>query len=473
MPESNPASSPPMLKESGPESDQSESDRAASPRSVPASEGGDETMRRSKRKAQRAEERSGGNVIPLPRGRADASTAQEIRSPAREAATAEQLEPQPAAATRSAEQLATHADIHHEDDHPEIRNFFANAAKSAPPASGQWSDLENTDHDITPPLQHHPRAMYWTAAIGGAGLLFISVFLLYHKVLMPTPEELGTTKVVALPTPDMVKSMPEPRSAEPASASPPPASAAPGAPAGEPRGAVPAAASGSTAVPGSGAASEAPPAPGSAKGSEAQSAGAASALPSASGSPGAPNAAAGVATSAPSAHGSVPSSAAVPANTSSGSSGASGSASAARAPVPAASAPAARGSAASSAHHGPNAQPAKPNLASYEQALSEARKLGYRRSAEAAYLRALEANPKGSEALSGLAMLYLNFGDNTRAKERAEQALARDAKSAEAWIVLGSAQSALGKHAEARQAYVRCAALPNSKYVSECKRMLH
>jgi len=110
----------------------------------------------------------------------------------------------------------------------------------------------------------------------------------------------------------------------------------------------------------------------------------------------------------------------------------------------------------------------------FDTLLVEARKLGYRRAAEAAYLKALAARPGAPEALSALAMMYLNQGKNAEARERAKQAVTRDAQSAEGWIVLGAAESSLGDQQAARAAYGRCAALPASsgKYVLECKRML-
>jgi len=108
----------------------------------------------------------------------------------------------------------------------------------------------------------------------------------------------------------------------------------------------------------------------------------------------------------------------------------------------------------------------------YALLLAEARSLGLRKQAELPYLKAIGANPAGAEALSGLSMLYATFGKNVHAKERAEQALALNQNLDEAWIVLGAAESALGKPRAARAAYVRCAGLPSGKYVAECKRLL-
>ena len=111
----------------------------------------------------------------------------------------------------------------------------------------------------------------------------------------------------------------------------------------------------------------------------------------------------------------------------------------------------------------------------YDAALKSARKQGFSKSAEASYLEALAANPVGVQALSGLAMLYLNQGKNALARDKAREAISLDPTSAEGWIVLGAALEGLGDHGGAREAYQKCAALPlegdSAKYVGECKRM--
>jgi CheY-like chemotaxis protein len=124
------------------------------------------------------------------------------------------------------------------------------------------------------------------------------------------------------------------------------------------------------------------------------------------------------------------------------------------------------------------AEPARPTVITesdaegYRTLLAQARKQGYRRAAESSYLQALSIQPDGAEALSGLAMLYLNQGKEAPARERARQAVAIDPANSEAWIVLGAASSSLGNEAAAREAYLKCAALPAGKYVGECRRML-
>lgn len=112
-----------------------------------------------------------------------------------------------------------------------------------------------------------------------------------------------------------------------------------------------------------------------------------------------------------------------------------------------------------------------PKLPEYLAALKAARGAGVRRSAEQAYLKVLELNPASSEALSGLAMYYLNQGKNASARDRAQQAVQIDAKNSEGWIVLGASLSALGDGQAARKAYHECATI-EGKFAGECKRML-
>jgi hypothetical protein len=203
-----------------------------------------------------------------------------------------------------------------------------------------------------------------------AGIALIGGFLVYNKLLMPTPEELVGGQV-ALPTPEMLRSAPpiaDPKPSEPSNAAPEPS--APQAP--EPTPAAP--------TPEVSLAEPAPPAPDPAL---------------------------------------------------------------AAAPSP-----------------------------EYLEALAGARAAGFKRGAEQGYLRAIEIDPRGAEALGGLAMFYLNQGKNDAARARAEEAVAIDPKSSEGWIVLAASRSALGDEAGARKAYQECAALAEGKYVSECKRML-
>lgn len=401
----------------------------ASLSSPPESE--DDMMKRGKRK-ERGEERGNGNVIPLHASR-ESSAAHETRAERAPAdgddndnaggrsverqverggdargavAGAEDKEAESGASASSgddtkpeaAAQPATSAELHPEDDHSDVHDFFAKTPKSIAPSGEPWADF---DHEPVHAPTHHG-AMYWTAGIAGTGLLLIGAFLLYNKVLMPTPEELGGVAQVALPTPDMVKPSPStsPSVDEPVA--------------------------------------EQKPAGGQAPGMDLAAAPRTTEAPSDAPAPSDPTAV----------QPATPTSAEA-ANT-------------APAPVPAPAEPVPAGAA-----------PATPAPGGdYAQLLAEARKLGFRKPAEATYLKAIDANPAAPEAISGLSMLYLNQGKNQQAKERAEQALALSQTNDEAWIVLGAAESALGKPRAARDAYTRCAGLPTGKYVAECKRLL-
>jgi Flp pilus assembly protein TadD len=71
-----------------------------------------------------------------------------------------------------------------------------------------------------------------------------------------------------------------------------------------------------------------------------------------------------------------------------------------------------------------------------------------------------------------LAFNHLNRGDNARARDFAARAAALDARSSEAWIVLGAARDALGERTAAREAYKSCVELGHGDYVTECRRMV-
>lgn len=270
----------------------------------------------------------------------------------------------------------------HADEHPEIERFFS----QPPPAPHEGfedgvGDHEG-DHDHLPTTK---RGMHVTAGIALLGLVLIGGFLIYNKLLMPTPEDFGPS-AVALPTPDMLRAAPP--LDEPA---PQPAQGADlGSPQTEP-------------------AVETQPEP-------------------------------------PQAEVDAPAEGAEPPSEPS----------AEPPPEAVANAPSA---------------PQREPLPGYLNELETARRLGFRRSAEQAFLRALAIDPQGGDALSGLAMLYLNQGKNEKARERAQQAVAADPQNTEGWIVLGASLSALGEPAEARKAYQECAGR-EGKYAVECRRML-
>ena len=372
-----------VIKESGP--DVSNDDRQESSRPTSASES-DDDMAKRKRK-ERSEERAGGTVIPLHAVRGDTATNPDGASQASAVVPTQARDE-----TRPAEPIVQ------DDDHPDVQNFFSGTDKPSQPLIEPWSDLEPPEHDDHEGLHVRRRnGMVWTAAIAGVGLLLIGAFLLYHKVLMPTPEELGPGSV-SLPTPDMMQGVSKPV-LEPEPAEPPEMKAVQ-----EP------------APPLEPAPSEAAPP-------------AEEAAPSAQPSP--PPGALAPSVVSPSV---APSSAVL--------------------------------------SEPPRAQPATEAAPSENPGLNAARKLGFGRGGELALLKLLEQQPSSAEVLGALALLYLNQGKNQQAKERAQQSIAIDASNAEAWIVLGAAEDALGHRREAREAYVKCAELPAGKYVTECKRMV-
>jgi hypothetical protein len=292
-------------------------------------------------------------TAPLPR--VDAATAQESASARGEA-----------------------RDAH--DEHAEVQRFFAQPAQHA--SRDTDGDLFDHEHDHDHDHGHgSKRGMHITAAIGLVGALLIGGFLIYHKLLMPTPEEIAPAPM-ALPTPDMLRGAP---AIEP---TPEPAQVAPAIQ--EPAAVAP-------------AVEEPGPAP------------------------------------------------------------------VAEEPAPAEAAPSAALPAEAAPTEPAIEQPVMPEA--YTKELKAARGAGFKRSAEQAYLKALAIAPQGSEALSGLAMYYLNQGKNQKAKERAEEAVKVDPQSSEGWIVLGASLSALGDSAGARKAYQQCATF-EGKYMGECKRML-
>jgi Flp pilus assembly protein TadD len=83
----------------------------------------------------------------------------------------------------------------------------------------------------------------------------------------------------------------------------------------------------------------------------------------------------------------------------------------------------------------------------------------------------LEVDPASSFALSRVAYLHLQAGDDARARQYAARAVELDATSSEGWIVLGAALEALRDRAGARAAYQQCAATGAGEYAAECRRL--
>ena len=109
------------------------------------------------------------------------------------------VEPRPQA--RKAPVHEEYADEVH-DDH-ESERFFSSVPPAPEHAHFHDFDASTGEHDGLQ-LRTRKRGMYVTLAILGLGVLSIGSFIVYNKVLMPTPAELAPTKVV-MPTPDTLR----------------------------------------------------------------------------------------------------------------------------------------------------------------------------------------------------------------------------------------------------------------------------
>jgi tetratricopeptide (TPR) repeat protein len=110
----------------------------------------------------------------------------------------------------------------------------------------------------------------------------------------------------------------------------------------------------------------------------------------------------------------------------------------------------------------------------YRQAVEKAYTLHKRSQhakAKKEYLRALEINPNGAEALGKLAFYSLEESKYSDAIELAERATRIDPKSSEGWIVLGAARQATADREGAKLAYRKCSE-STGQYVTECRRLL-
>jgi hypothetical protein len=316
----------------------------------------------------------------------------------------------------------------HHDDHDALSaEFFS----SNPPAGAL--DVWEDDHPAPSMSKSSRRAMYATLLIFGVSLLVIGGFAAYHQWIMPTPVELGGPLGASLPAPAQPLASATQGELAPAVVAP----AAIALPAALP-------ASTPTPPPSAAVAIAAPAAP------QLQEAPPAEPAPQ-------PSAAALHVLTAPAA--------------------------AARAPVAVAAAPRAADRAstrpavrtvASAAGLGDGSR--REVAQSYGDLLSAGQALnrrGQRKQALEAYHRALALQPSGAEALSRIAYIHLNAGDNRLAKEYAGRAVAASPSSSEGWIVLGAALAGLGDKVGAQSAYHKCAVLGTGTYARECQQLAH
>ncbi|HEX2678192.1 MAG TPA: tetratricopeptide repeat protein, partial [Polyangiales bacterium] len=115
---------------------------------------------------------------------------------------------------------------------------------------------------------------------------------------------------------------------------------------------------------------------------------------------------------------------------------------------------------------------ASPTYSELVQAGEALGRGGQARDALDAYERALALRPDGALALSHIAYLHLNRGDNAAAKQFAARAVIADPTNSEGWIVLGAVQDTLGDREGARAAYRKCASLGVGPYVRECQQLV-
>lgn len=306
-------------------------------------------------------------------------------------------------------------------------------------AAEAYESAHRTEHETWEDLRPEgvggttKRGLYATVGMVAAALMLFGGYLFVNKVLLPQPEELGAGPVdVLLPTP---VAMPEPQDAPAGGgeaalvggAQPPSGAATPGEGGGSGGGmevgpiAVGSGASGAGSEPGSGAGAE----PGSGAGEVG------------AGEPGAAGA------------------------------GAAGTGAVA---LPAGSGEPQGGGGAALPTEPVAAQPAQAG-GDYPALLAEARRLRGPRQI-AAYEAAIAANPNGAEALAELGFLYLGRGNNAKAIEYAQRAVAVDPTSSQGWITLGAAYQATNRRLDAQEAYRNCVERGTGRYVRDCRQML-
>ena len=109
---------------------------------------------------------------------------------------------------------------------------------------------------------------------------------------------------------------------------------------------------------------------------------------------------------------------------------------------------------------------------SYEGLLAKAKDTRASWARETLYVEAVEANPQGAEALSGLAFMLLNRGVNNDAASYALRAVKIDPTDSRAWVTLGAARQQLRDREGAKEAYRSCVEFGQGKFVADCRSMI-
>jgi hypothetical protein len=111
--------------------------------------------------------------------------------------------------------------------------------------------------------------------------------------------------------------------------------------------------------------------------------------------------------------------------------------------------------------------------ADYTDVLEQARKERNRKKKQDLLRQAIEINPSGDEALATLAMLLMERGKTrVEALDLATRAVEANPDNGLGWLVIGYVKQVIGKAAEAKEAYRKCAGCSGpKKYVRECRQL--
>jgi tetratricopeptide (TPR) repeat protein len=107
----------------------------------------------------------------------------------------------------------------------------------------------------------------------------------------------------------------------------------------------------------------------------------------------------------------------------------------------------------------------------YDELMEQVRKARGRKAKEELLRQAIEVNPKGDDALATLAMMLMERGKTRdEALGLAKRAVEVNPDNGLAWLVIGYVKQVVGKAAEAKDAYRKCAGCSGpKKYVRECR----
>lgn len=120
------------------------------------------------------------------------------------------------------------------------------------------------------------------------------------------------------------------------------------------------------------------------------------------------------------------------------------------------------------------ASPKTNRLADYDALLTSAKKSGLKSKKVAFLKKAIDANPRGDEALARLAVLLME-SPKTRpeALDVASRAVAANSDNAMAWLAIGYIHQMNGDGEQAKRAYGKCAAASGPKrFVRDCRGLI-